>query len=81
MSTRSPYLDNIAGVASRVVAECEKAHSARVSQLLASYIVRALAFQDAVRYDLSQPLAAADAAELVKVKPSPLPRVALSCFD
>ena len=67
MSRASPFLDNIAGVATRVVAECESKHQARVSQLLASYIVRSLSFQDPVRYDLSQPLVASDVAELVQV--------------
>ena len=65
--TASPYLDNIAAVASRVVADCEKTHGTRISQLLASYVVRALAFQNPVQFDLSQPLSPADALDLVKV--------------
>ena len=54
-------------MASRCVAECLAAHGAHVSQLLASFIVRAIALSDPVRFDLSHPLSPSDFLELTKL--------------
>ena len=54
-------------IATRVVQDCHRFHQLHISQLLATFVVRVVAFSDNVRFDLAQPLSPSDCLEMTKV--------------
>ncbi len=57
----------LVAIATRVVQDCQSLYNLRISQLLATYVVRTVAFSDPIRFDLAQQLSPADILDLTKV--------------